>query len=220
MTDPSTPKLVEWTPDYSTDWPHGGPLYRVHQRRFDADSFNPNDKPAYRFSPIYRDIDEPDPTDVVPAWYAGSSVECAVAEALLHDIPMSGGSLAAGVFQNRLVSSVQVLRPLRLVGLDTGGLRKLGLDTKEVTDTEADGYPKTEAFAQRFHDEVPDAQGFVWMSRRWNRDTSVVLYRDRVSAADLRPIALVRDFDTLDDWSWLYDHCKELRIKVRPPIVT
>lgn len=220
MIDPLTPKLVEWMPDYRTDWPHGGTLYRVHQRRFDADSFNPFDTPEYRFSPIYRDIAAPDPAGVVPAWYAGSSVECAVAEALLHDIPMSGGNLAAGVYQSRLASSVAVLRPLRLIGLDTGGLRKLGLDAKELTDTEADEYPKTEAFAQRLHDEVPDAQGFVWMSRRWNRDTSVVLYGDRVSAADLRPIAIVRDFDTPDDWNWLYDHCAELRIKVRPPSVS
>jgi len=233
VTDPLTPTFTEWTPGHNTPgvWPPGGTLYRVHKRLYTADSFNPFDLPKYRFSPVYRDTDEIDPADpdkrrrlkaVVPAWYAASTVEGAVAEGLLHDIPMTGGSLAAGVFGDRLASSVQVLQPLRLVRLDTDGLRALGKDTKEVTDTEAeaDRYRKTEAFAQRLYDEIPDAQGFAWMSRRRNTDTCLVLYGDRVPAADLRPIGVVRDFDNPADWSWLYDYCKPMRIEVRPPSVT
>lgn len=231
MTDPLTPTFTEWTVGHNTPglWPPGGTLYRVHQRRYDADAFNPFARPEYRFSPVYRDTDEIDPDDpdkkrrlqaVVPAWYAASTVEGAIAEALLHDIEMKGGTLAAGVFKNRLASSVQVLQPLRLARLDTDGLRALGMKTNDVTDTEADKYPETEAFAQRLYDEVPDAQGFAWMSRRRNTDTCLVLYGDRVPAADLRPISVVRDFDDPADWSWLYDYCKPMRIEVRPPSVT
>lgn len=116
-----------------------------------------------------------------------------------------------------MVSAVQPIRPLRLVRLDTEGLRALGLHPADVTDNDADRYRDTEALAQRLHDTT-DADGLAWMSRRHNISAAIVLYEDRVSTTDFTHARRHLDFDALDGWEWLRAYGAGQRIVVDPPV--
>lgn len=210
---PRTPKplTAQWPLNRDPDiWPAGGMLYRVHHRRYGGADFNPT-VASFRFSPVYDTAGA-----VIPSWYAGSSAQCAVAESLLHDIPVAtGGTLRSPAFLDRCVTAVKPQRPLRLARLDTDGLRALRLDPTKVTDTEADAYPDTQKIAQRLHDDTT-LDGLVWMSRRRNIDTALVLYGDRVDAADFTVDRTVQDFNQITGWQWLHDLVTELGIRLAP----
>lgn len=207
-----SPLVAEWTTGARSGWPVGGPLYRAHSAKFSANTFNPSPTAHFRFSPI---VDSNG--DLIPSWYGGSNPECAVAETLLHDIPIAGGgTLRTPQFVGRRISSVQPTRTLRLARLDTDGLRALSIKPADATDTEADRYPHTRNVAQKLHDTT-DLDGLVWMSRRRNIDTAVVLYADRVDVTDLEPAVTVRDFDTDDGWQWLSDTLEPLNVYLAPP---
>lgn len=205
--------IGDWRADPAAGtWPPGGELFHCHRRAYGPVQFNSTGIPQYRFSPI-RDADGL----VIPTWYAASSAHGAVAESLLHDIPIGvSGYLAAGQFQGRRVSTIRPARTLRLARLDHDGLRALSLRPEAVTETEADRYSQTALVAQRLHDES-DLDGLVWVSRRRNIDGAVVLFGDRVGAADLEVQALVHDFDTIAGWSWLYEYVTPLGIDLAPP---
>lgn len=214
MAGMAAPMLGVWSTRRVPDgaWPPGGLLYRCHRRRYGATQFNPTAVPRMRFSPIY-DVDQ-SPT---PVWYAASSPEGATAESLLHDIPVrTGGQLLAAQFQGRLISAVEPVRPLRLIRLDTDGLRALRLAPDEVTETEADGYSRSAAIAQELHDST-EADGLAWVSRRRNIDCAIVLYADRVSDADLLATGTIQDFDTMPGWRWLREYTTRLGITTAAP---
>ena len=60
--------------------------------------------------------------------------------------------------------------PLRLVELHDPGLRKLGLRSTNLTGTLPMRYPHTGDYGQASLADHPDVDGYVWMSRRFNRD--------------------------------------------------
>ena len=206
----------EWSRTRVVDaWPPGGSLHHCHQRRFGAAEFNGTGLPRYRFSPIHDFTGR-----VVPTWYAASTPQGAVAESLLHDIPIgrTGAYLTAGQFQGRLVSNLAPARRLRLVRLDHDGLRVLGRRPADVTETEADRYISTARVAQLLYDTT-DVDGLAWVSRRRNIDCVVMLFGDRVAARDLPVAGTVHDFDTMGGSTWLYDYVTTLGIQLAPPVI-
>lgn len=206
----------EWSRGQVVDaWPPGGTLHHCHPRRFGAVEFNGTGRPRYRFSPIHDRSGH-----VVPTWYAASSPRGAVAESLLHDIPIgrAGAYLTAGQFQGRLVSTIQPARNLRLVRLDHDGLRALDLSPDEVTENEADQYRRTAQVAQQLYDTT-DVDGLAWVSRRRNIDCAVMLFGDRVTVADLHVSGTVHDLDTMDGWTWLHAYVTTLGIGLAPPVI-
>ncbi|MEJ7647712.1 MAG: RES family NAD+ phosphorylase [Nakamurella sp.] len=213
--------------DHGT-WPPGGALLHCHRREWEPDSFNGSENAEVRFSPIRRRpagaAAGSSATEVVPAWYGGSTAECAVAESLFHDVPVAtGGELAPDRYLHRRVSIIRPTRALRLLRLDLDGVRALALD-RWVFDCEAHEYRRTEELAQRLYDSHPDIDGLVWMSKRRNTDTAVVLYEaggDGTHTGGIRPGDIepdphpVRDFDDADDWDWLFLYGESIRIEVR-----
>lgn len=214
MAAARTPIVAAWPTGRVPDgtWPPGGKLYRCHRRKYGAMQFNSSASPRMRFSPIYDTDRTP-----IPVWYAASTPEGAVAESLLHDIPVStAGDLLAAQFQGRRISAVDPIRPLRLIRLDTDGLRALRLAPTDVTETEADTYRRSAAIAQELHDTT-DTDGLAWVSRRRNIDCAVVLYADRISGSELSATGTVYDFDTMAGWLWLREYTTPLGIRTAAP---
>ncbi|MGW9551938.1 RES family NAD+ phosphorylase [Citricoccus zhacaiensis] len=147
----------------------GTALYRIHEDRFAADSYNPGATPA---RPTHRFSFFGSPT--VPVLYASDSPEGAVSETLLQGVPITGGRIEARTVRNRILSTVVVQRPLRLLALHGHGSRKIGTEANSITHTPPSAYASTVPWTEAAHEAGLD--GFCWMSRHHDTSRAVVLF--------------------------------------------
>ncbi|WP_211879739.1 RES family NAD+ phosphorylase [Pseudarthrobacter albicanus] len=75
-----------------------------------------------------------------------------------------------------------IRRDLRLAAFSGMGLRALGVQAGQLTETPGENYSQTRKWAQAAHAEGFD--GLEWMSRQDNRDHAFVVFGDRVAVAD------------------------------------
>lgn len=209
---PDPPKRAADLDPLITSWPAGsaGQLYRCYDTVWGVTSFNPGPRPQYRFS-FFGD-------PPIPAWYGATTPNGAVAESIFHDLPRTDGLVVAAMYRGRAVRPVTFRRPLRLVQLDSDGLRRLGLRPRDLTDTEPDTYRQTTAWAKAFHRKSKRLDGLTWMSRQRNTDRAVVLFGDRVDEDTLidggKPDEI--SFDTSRGWEWLYEYATTINVGVEP----
>lgn len=182
-------------------------LYRVGNNRRPIDQFNPGIGSPTRFA-FFGD-------PVIPVLYAADTPEAALAESLLHDIPMSGGNLVFDTYAQAVMGRLIVVRELRLASLRGLGLRRLGVEARQLTDTDATEYPRTVAWAKAAHDNGFD--GLSWTSRRCNDARAVVLFGDRCVDALVQDTEFGRLFENGLGLDWLIDTCAPLRVDVLPP---
>lgn len=154
----------------------------------------------------------------VPVLYAATTEEAAISESILHDVPAVGGQVLPRDYQGRVVSRIITNKDLLLVSFHGIGLRRLGVEPRQLTDTESAHYRRTVRWAEAAHTfdlKGQRADGVVWMSRRCNTDQAVVLFGDRPDATDLSiDPSYGRAFDLPGDLAWLSDFCAPLRIDV------
>lgn len=167
----------------------GTHLVRVHDRDLGETEFNPSRRPLARFRPIGA--------PVVPTLYAGVDEDVAIAEGLFHDVPIRPGVLRQYPFaglDGRVISEIAPTRPLRLVQLHGYGLQRLGVTHGELIETPAAEYLWTVRWAQALHDAATDADGLVWMSRRFTGRAAILLWAGerRVRRDDLAILAAAR----------------------------
>jgi len=153
----------------------------------------------------------------VPVLYAGETEEVAISESVLHDLPSRAARLVASAYVDRLTGAVAPRRNLRFAQVHSGGLIRLGITPDQLTDTGPQHSERTCAWAEAIHAET-DVDGLVWMSRRWNSQRAVMLFRDRVKGVELEGVpGMGRDFLLPEDFEWLARLCHELDIAVIPP---
>jgi hypothetical protein len=118
--------------------------------------------------------------------YAGESLEVAVAEVLLRDLPATPAPRIVPLrnIKGRAISRLRVERDISLVSLRGKGLSQLGQDPW-LTSCDAVDYPTTRAWAAAIRSWVPAAGGFAWRSRRYQEALAYVLYKTRVAQTDL-----------------------------------
>lgn len=169
--------------------PAGARLVRVHGDELGEIEFNPSPTPAARFRPIGRPI--------APTLYAGVDEDVAIAEGLFHDVPIRPGVVRqyplAGL-NGRVISELEPTRELRLIQLHGYGLQRLGLTHGELIETPAAAYGWTARWAQALCDAAAEADGLVWMSRRFTGRVAVMLWRGagRIGRGDLTVTARAR----------------------------
>jgi RES domain len=151
-------------------------------------------------------------TPVVPILYAAATEEAAVAETLLHDIPVSGGILPYDKYARTVMARLEVARPVRVGILHGLGLRKLKVTAEALTASGAETYPETVKWAQAAHDAEFD--GLVWMSRLCNDAKAYVFFGDRCDDAFIQDSTFGRLFATGADQLWLIDLCAPLHVDV------
>jgi hypothetical protein len=184
----------------------GTQLYRVFTAAKDrtATTFNPGFGAPTRFAFFGA--------PVIPVLYAAATEEAAVAETLLHDIPVSGGVLPYDKYARTVMARLELTRPLRVGILHGLGLRQLKVTAADITTSGADTYPETVKWAQAAHDAELD--GLVWMSRLCNDAKAYVFFGDRCDSAFTQDSTFGRLFATGADQLWLIDLCAPLRVDV------
>jgi hypothetical protein len=184
----------------------GTQLYRVFTAAGgrSATTFNPGFGAPTRFAFFG--------TPVIPVLYAAATEEAAVAETLLHDIPVSGGILPYDKYARTVMARLQVARPVRVGILYGPGLRQLKVTADDLTASGAETYPETVKWAQAAHDAKFD--GLVWMSRLCNDAQAYVFFADRCDDAFIQDSTFGRLFATGADQLWLIDLCAPLHVDV------
>lgn len=166
-------------------WEAGRDMHRFHRVAHGQSDFNASGLGDARFSPIRTATGK-----LIPTLYGGSSFECAAMETVFHDVPFAGGFKSFD--KNKLTDwRASVLRPARelnLIDLSSKSLRKLGITRNQLIDSETINYPQTRLWAVALHAQCPQADGLQWVSRQDDQATAVVLFGDRLSSAELKPI--------------------------------
>ena len=148
----------------------------------------------------------------VPVLYAAATGEAAVAETLLHDIPVTGGLLPYDTYAPTVMARLRVTRPIRLAVLHGLGLRRLKVTAEELTASDARTYPDTVRWARAAHDG--GFEGVVWMSRLCNDAKAYVFFGSRCADGFTQDNTFGRLFATGSDQLWLIDLCAPLHIDV------
>ncbi len=185
--------------------PAGLELWHVGHDGFPFASYNSRPDVQYRFSPLLSDHQ---PVGVI---YAAESKRAAVAETVWRGLPLHGGRVPLERVNARPVGTLRTSTSLRLVELHDPGLRLLGLRPINLTDTHADCYPHTRAFAQALCDDHDAIDGFVWMSSRFNQDKAYLLIRREYPQFTIGPHALFGENQERDD---LIDMSRQAGIEV------
>lgn len=186
-----------------TGLPPGTVLFRVHQKAFAADSFNP--VPSHRYYSGGRFDATAD--DAYPFLYAGESVDVAVAGTLLRDLPPDDTGirqLPRARFAGRRISAVSITTTLPLVSLCSGtDLGAVAQDTWLTTCDPRD-YAQSRHWAHWIRGHAGAAAGYVWLSRREPGTLAYVLFGDRMPPGSVRavtdprvPLGDEADFDTV-----------------------
>jgi hypothetical protein len=160
-------------------------LHRVHSDQYQANEFNPGKRGNARFSPIHDAQGNP-----IPTIYAAMTFDAAAMETVFHDVSHAPGykHYAKEKLQGQIHSEIRAKRDLKLADLRSVALRKLGVQRKELIDTEKDQYPKTREWAEAIHSKHLDIQGLSWISRQDDTARAVVLFGDRVPKDTLEAI--------------------------------
>ena len=199
MKGPPSP----FQPDVET-LPEKQLLYRVFANVRAATDFNPGVGAPTRFGFFGK--------PVVPIMYAAHTEEAAVAESLLHDIPVVGGNLPYDQYAAKALARLEVTRELRLAVLHGMGLRRLEVAPEDVTSSPASTYPDTVHWAEAAHGIGMD--GMVWMSRLCNNSKAYVFFGDKCADAFAQDHSHARIFASPADQIWLIDLCAPLHIDV------
>ncbi|WP_426624292.1 RES family NAD+ phosphorylase [Leifsonia sp. McL0607] len=185
--------------------PAGQELFRVHNKSRHGHDSNPGVGQPTRFA-FFGD-------PVVPAMYAAQTERAAIAETLLHDIPLVGGQLTPSAYRDKLMSRLTVNRDLRMASLMGLGLRRLGVSADQVTATAAAHYERTVLWAEAAYEAGFD--GVAYMSRQCNSDRAYVFFGDRTDDAfDLDPSYRWNFGDPLDGRPQLITFCNVLGVEV------
>lgn len=164
-------------------------LHRIHQDLYTGDQFNPGLKGNARFSPIRNADGNP-----IPTIYAAVTFDAAAIESVFHDVAHAPGykQYDKRKLEGQMHSEVKAARDLTLVDLSNVPLRKLGVQRRQLIDTEKDQYPKTRAWAEAIHAKHHAIQGLSWMSRQDDTARAVMLFGDRIPAGPLQRVGASR----------------------------
>ncbi len=199
MTRPPVP----FDPATATVAP-GHLLYRVLSATRTATDFNPGVGSPTRFGFFGK--------PVVPILYAADTEDAAIAETLLHDVPIEGGTLPYDQYATKVLVRLKVTRRLRVAVLHGTGLRRLKVAATELTSSPASSYGSTVRWAQAAH--AVGLDGLVWMSRQCNDTKAYVFFGDTCSGAFTQDPGHARIFAGPADQIWLIDRCAPLHVDV------
>ncbi|WP_176980720.1 RES family NAD+ phosphorylase [Paramicrobacterium humi] len=177
----------------------------MHQKTRPGNEFNPGIGAATRFAFFGN--------PVVPVLYAAATEQAAIAESLLHDIPLRGGALQQSAYTGNRMSRLTTTRDLRLALLAGLGLRRLGVIADQVTSTPAAEYSRTVLWAEAAHKAGFD--GVAYMSRQCNSDGAYAFFGDLAGDAFDLDLSYQWNFgDASTGRQKLIDFCSGLRVNV------
>ena len=175
--------------------PQGTVLHRIHDKSFGATDFNPG-KGDSRFAPFQVNGAN------VPTAYAATSLECAIYEAIYHDI--EPGAAFKSVYWSGLAkldySTLEVTCDLTLAKLFSADLMKWKMERTQLIDTPRSTYHRTRLWAPAIHQSDTRLAGMVWTSRKYDEERAMMLFGDRLATGGIvsvRSVGVVTDPATL-----------------------
>lgn len=189
-------------------------LHRIHLALYAGDQFNPGLKGNARFSPIRNAEGDP-----IPTLYAAATFDAAAMESVFHDVSHAPGfkHFDKRKLEGQLHSGVKVTHNLTLADLGSVALRKLGVQRKQLIDTEKDQYPKSRSWAEAIHAQHKDIQGLSWISRQDDSARAVMLFGDRIPAGTLQQVGDSRNLlDNEQAYAQLLDLADRIGVDLVP----
>lgn len=164
---------VEVGPEDVAIWYH---VYCTREHPNRADTFSEGWGNT-RFAPIVREDGTP-----VHTYYAASTVECALMESVLHDMPLSPpGVFDVDDLQYFRLAQFTLSQPLSCVSFHTPYLPALQNITRaHLVDSLPAFYPQTRAWAQAAYLQRPGAQAIAYGSRRDDSGRCLMLFKHRM----------------------------------------
>ena len=105
-------------------------------------------------------------------------------ETVLHDIPAPPTDYILDIERLRdadiRISRIRCKRVLSLVDLSSKGLKRIGLQRRDLIDTPVVEYERCREWAQRLHSLTP-AQGLLWTSRQDDSAQALLVFGDRIA---------------------------------------
>jgi hypothetical protein len=168
-------------------WKKDQLIHRIHADKYAGNAFNPGLQGNARFSPI-----KDSRAIAIPTLYGGDTFECAAMETVFHDVPYAPGpkTYDKGKLAGQTYTQLSPAEDLVLADLGSKALRKLGVQRKQLIDTEKDQYPITRLWAEAIHAHHPEVQGLCWTSRQDDGAKALVLFGDRVQDGSLRQVSV------------------------------
>ncbi len=112
--------------------------------------------------------------------YAAKPPEAAICESLLHEVPAKGGATYHADYSAAGLGRFASPKKLNLAQFMGNGLRRLGLDHRQIVSTNAAHYDVTVQWMQEAHRAGFDGMiWMIWMIYRRNTDAAVILPGDR-----------------------------------------
>ena len=184
----------------------------MHHPKRSGNEFNPGQGRPTRFA-FFTDASNPY-AGPVPTLYAAATSEAAVCESILHDVPVTGGSLPEGSYATRTVTAIKLTRSVRLAMLMGPGLRRLKVTPQQLTATDADVYDQTVQWAEAAH--AAGFDGLAWMSARDNTAEAYVFFGDRVaeSAFEVTSHGHGSFAPGTDGFAWLSAYCALVHVEL------
>lgn len=163
------------------EWEAARALFHVHRVGFGALEFNATPSSA-RFRPLVNKRD-----NVVPTMYCAADSDAALSETVFHSVPRAASRrrIPYARLLERVISTIEPTRTLRLAQLHGFGLGRLGTTRRELIETGRRSYPATAPWGQAVYDHVDELDGIVWMSRQFDSSKALMLFGDRLAFGDL-----------------------------------
>lgn len=181
----------------------GTVICRVHHVSRGAREFNPGQGAPSRFAPLD-----------VPTLYAAATLEAAISETVLHDVPLTTGTLPMRSYAGYVSTSITVGRDLNLAKLMGDGLRRVGVTPQQLTATEGDVYGSTVLWSEAAH--AAGFDGIAWMSARDNESQAYMFFGDCVPESSLQEVhgSRVMFAPGDDGFPWLATYCARVGVEL------
>ena len=158
---------------------------RIHDRRFLGNAFNPTTDQQTRFGPIFDSNG-----NVVPIFYAASSLEAAICETIFQSIKFDAPkkSVPASRIHSVAHTRIRIKRDMRLVSLRNADLRKWLINRNSLINSSSDEYDITGKWSEEINRQFSDMDGLIWTSNQCDPDDAILFYGNRVSIIDLEVV--------------------------------
>ncbi|WP_058910109.1 RES family NAD+ phosphorylase [Entomohabitans teleogrylli] len=136
-------------------WPAGKPIERIHSTRLAGALFNPGYGSA-RFSPL-----TPAPGVTIPTLYGAESIDVALMETLLHDLPLRCAGLGVELSKLQALTHSQLIarEDLALLDVNPRTLKKLGITQYQLLGSGLRTGPTPGAGRRSFTAIIPRLRG-------------------------------------------------------------
>lgn len=152
----------------------------------------------------------------VPVLHLAKAPEAAICESLLPEVPATGGAIYHADYSTAGLGRFRNSTKLNLAQFMGIGLRRLSLDHRQLTSTDASCNGSTVQWAREAHSAGFDA--VIWMSHRCNTDPAVGLFGGRVMENELTvDTGYAKILMNPTDEDWLSEMCTPLHIDLIHP---